>query len=218
MDQNDDIAAIAAALGCAMPPAQRLHAAARVREASTPAILVHQGDVPDMTWLILDGTVRCEVVSPEGRSTVVATHPPGDLVGAFGHVGQAMSGSLTTFGPARLLAIPADVIEQLGLEDSGFAIAIAQTYARQASQLLNRLAARISLTAAGRINARLLEMAGPDCIIKPAPVVAALAISVQTSRETASRAISTLERRGIIRREDKQLVIQSPRMLEELIV
>lgn len=217
-DHGDDIAAIASALACSQAAAEMLHGAGQTRIASSATVLVRQGDEADNNWLILDGNVRCEVLSPEGRSNVVATHPPGDMIGAFGRQPATMSASLTTHGATRLLAIPTPMIERLGHDDSDFALAVARRYARQSGTMLDRLATRISLTAAGRIHQRLLEMAGPDHVINPAPIVAALAVSVQTTRETASRAISHLERRGIIRREDGVLVIQSPRMLEDLVV
>lgn len=217
-DISDDIAAIASALGCSARAAQSLHGVAQTRVAPSATVLVHQGDVADGNWLILDGNVRCEVLSPEGRSNVVATHPPGDMIGVFGRNPQTMSASLTTHGSTRLLAIGNPLIERLGLDDSEFALAVARSYARQSGTLLDRLAARISLTAAGRIHQRLLDLAGPDHVITPSPIVAALAVSVQTTRETASRAISNLERRGIIRREPGRMVIQSPRMLEDLVI
>lgn len=217
-DTSDDIAAIASALGCTERAAHALFTIGQTRIIASPTTLVLQGDEADGNWLILDGNVRCEVLSPEGRSTVVATHPPGDLIGNFGRNPKTMSASLTTHGSTRLLAVATPQIEQLSHQDSDFALAIARSYARQSGTLLDRLAARISLTAVGRIYARLLELAGPDHVIAPAPVVAALAVSVQTTRETASRAISNLERRGIIRRDQGQIVIQSPRMLEELVI
>lgn len=217
-DTSDDIAAIASALECSLRAAQSLYGAGQTRIATSAITLVHQGDEAECNWLILDGNVRCEVLSPEGRSTVVATHPPGDLIGQFGRNPKTMSASLSTHGLTRLLAIATPQIERLGQSDSEFALAVARSYARQSGTMLDRLAARISLTAAGRIHARLLELANDDHVIAPAPVVAALAVSVQTTRETASRAISNLERRGIIRREPGRLVIQSPRMLEDLII
>ena len=129
-----------------------------------------------------------------------------------------MSAALVTISKTRLLASTVEAIERLALQRPDFALAIARAYARQAGTMTQRLASRISLTAAGRIYARLLELAGPDNVIAPPPVVSALAVSVQTTRETTSRTISALERRGIIHRDEKQLVIQSPRMLEDMIV
>lgn len=218
MDDDDDIAAIAAALGCDAGAAGALLSYCRMADGASAVPLVHQGEPAPLSWLILDGVVRCEVLSSEGRMTVAATHPPGDIVGAFGMADVPVAGSLVTHGRTKLLVIGDGVIERLGAERPDFALAIARTYARQASQITQRLALRISLTAAGRICARLLELAGADNIITPPPVVSALAISVQTTRETTSRTISSLERRGIIARDEERLVIQSPRMLEDLIV
>lgn len=218
MDDQDDIAAIAAALGCEPGAASALLSASRLTDLLQPTHLVHQGERAPLSWLVLDGAVRCEVLSTDGRMTVAATHPPGDIVGAFGMGAVPMAGALVTIGKTRLLASTVEAIERLALQRPDFALAIARAYARQAGTMTQRLASRISLTAAGRIYARLLELAGPDNVIAPPPVVSALAVSVQTTRETTSRTISALERRGIIHRDEKRLVIQSPRMLEDMIV
>lgn len=44
-----------------------------------------------------------------------------------------------------------------------------------------------------------------------------LALCANTTRETASRAIAALIRRGVISRDERELVILAPRMLRELI-
>jgi len=53
--------------------------------------------------------------------------------------------------------------------------------------------------------------------IRPAPVLSALALRVQSTRETVSRAVNALERRGIIRRDADGLTIVAPQRLQELI-
>ncbi len=70
------------------------------------------------------------------------------------------------------------------------------------------------------IHAELLRLArlGDGRTIRPPPVLAALATRVNSTRETVSRTINALERRGLIRRDAKQIVIVSPRALEELAV
>jgi CRP/FNR family transcriptional regulator, cyclic AMP receptor protein len=219
MHQSDeDIAAIASALGCPTDLAAMIVAQSRIVVHNEPTALARQGDWAQGDWLILDGTVRSVVVSPEGRETVLTTYLPGDLVGGYGRGAAPLAASLETGATARLLALGESGINTLTSNDARFGPIIARCYASVAARLLDRLAQRISLSAAGRIHARLLEMSGPDHIISPIPVVAALAISVQTSRETASRTLSKLEQRGIIHRTRDSLIIQSPRMLEEMIV
>jgi DNA-binding MarR family transcriptional regulator len=79
---------------------------------------------------------------------------------------------------------------------------------------------RAALSAVARVYAELLREArrAPDLRISPAPVLSELALRVSTTRETASRAVNALERRGIIHRDTVSLTIVAPRALEELIV
>jgi predicted transcriptional regulator len=49
-------------------------------------------------------------------------------------------------------------------------------------------------------------------------VLTSLAVRVNSTRETVSRSINALERRGIIRREADTLIIVAPHRLEEMIV
>jgi DNA-binding GntR family transcriptional regulator len=82
------------------------------------------------------------------------------------------------------------------------------------------MAERTTLSAAGRVHAELLRLArlGDGHSVRPVPVLAALAVRVHSTRETVSRAINALERRGIVRRDADALVIVAPHRLEELIV
>ncbi len=54
--------------------------------------------------------------------------------------------------------------------------------------------------------------------MRPAPVLAAMAVRVLSTRETVSRTINALERRGIIRREADALIVVAPHRLEEMVV
>jgi DNA-binding IclR family transcriptional regulator len=79
---------------------------------------------------------------------------------------------------------------------------------------------RSALTARGRVCAELLRLAleAKDHTIRPAPVIAELALRAATTRETASRTVNGLERRGIIRRDADALVVIAPHRLEAEII
>jgi DNA-binding IclR family transcriptional regulator len=49
-------------------------------------------------------------------------------------------------------------------------------------------------------------------------VLSKLAVRVHSTRETVSRTINALERRGLIRRDGDALFIVAPQRLEEMIV
>src|ERR1700761_7093663 len=72
--------------------------------------------------------------------------------------------------------------------------------------------------ARGRVHAELLRLArlGDGKTIAPAPVLSVLAVRVHSTRETVSRTIGALERRGLVKRDGKALVITAPHRLEEL--
>src|SRR4029079_10464142 len=95
---------------------------------------------------------------------------------------------------------------------------LARIFAGQLANVLDRFAARVTLTATGRVYSQLLEAIDERGTIDKIPSVTMLAIRAQTTRETASRAISALERRGILRREARAWIIASPRMLEDLAI
>jgi CRP/FNR family transcriptional regulator, cyclic AMP receptor protein len=76
-----------------------------------------------------------------------------------------------------------------------------------------------TLSAPGRIHAELLRQAraGEAMTIRRMPILSTFALHVQTSRETVSRTISALEKRGIIKRDADTLTVVAPHRLEELI-
>ena len=82
------------------------------------------------------------------------------------------------------------------------------------------VSARLTLSANGRVHAELLRLARAQDgrWIRPLPVLSDLALRVQTARETVSRAVSALERRGIVQRHEDGLEIVAPARLEALIV
>ena len=79
---------------------------------------------------------------------------------------------------------------------------------------------RAALSATSPVSSELLRQgrSAPGLKISPAPVLSELALQVSETRETASRAVKALERRGIIRRDADGLTIVAPHRLEELII
>ena len=53
--------------------------------------------------------------------------------------------------------------------------------------------------------------------ISPPPVLSQIAMHVQSTRETVSRTIGMLQKRGIIRRDEGGLMIVAEHRLEELV-
>ena len=217
MDITERMSALKLLLGCSNGSAERLSASMIPRDYDGKSVLCYQGDRNDSLWLLLKGTVQLQSTSIEGQSTVISTFGPGELVGSFPDESELGFDALTT-EKAETLQIGAGDLRRLLAECPDLGAGFAAIFSGQLDTVLDRLAARVSLSANGRFYRELLRMAGEDDVISPSPVIAALALVAQTTRETGSRAVSALERRGIVERGNDQMTIVSRRMLESLVV
>ena len=209
--------ALASVLQCTPPSAAALATAMAERDYPAKAILIHQGDRTDQLWLILGGTVQLQAVSAEGQVTVLSSFGPGELVGSFEREVES-SFDARAFGKVEALQIETQTLRRLIQECPDLGGGMSRIYATQLNAVIERLSARVTLSAMGRLYRELLRLAGEADEISPPPVITALALSAQTTRETGSRAISALERRGIIERDEERLKIVSRRMLEDMVI
>lgn len=217
MDQSERSAALMSLLGCTDASANALGQTMQFHTFPAKTVLCHQGDQIEDLWLILSGSLQLQTLSIEGQATVISTFGPGELVGAFPQENEQGFDILTS-ERAEALQIGARALTAIMERHPDLGPGLAAIFAGQLDRVLDRLSARVSLTANGRFYRELLRHAGNREIISPPPVISAIALLAQTTRETGSRAVSALERRGIVSRDPQQLTIVSRRMLEDLIV
>lgn len=214
---RDDIAVVQGCFGCTEGCARILAAEMTSRSVTHRTVLAINGDRSAHLLLVVEGAVVAELFSVDGQQAQLARHGPGEIFGAYPEE-SIFRANMTAVGQTRLLTIASSQLRALAADHAEIANGIANLLARQLDLVLDRMAARIGLSATGRFYRALLQLSDSDGQIEPAPVVAALALSVHTTRETASRALATLVRRGIVLRQENGLRIVSRRMLEELIV
>lgn len=120
--------------------------------------------------------------------------------------------SVARFGGADFLALAG--------RHACIGLLLARVLMRRMAHLTGIVHGQVSLSAPGRVHAELLRLArlGDGRAITPPPVLSELADRLLTTRETVSRAVSALERRGLIRRTPETLVIVAPERLEELVI
>ncbi|WP_164089008.1 Crp/Fnr family transcriptional regulator [Sphingorhabdus sp. YGSMI21] len=217
MTTSDRIAALAAFFSCSPEEAAKVDAATRLVHYRHKDILAHQGDLGAKLWIVLEGRAQLQIIGMDGQTKLLAAHGPGELFGAFPHERIVIS-DIVVQNRLSVLEIPTAKMTALLREEARIGSGLSRILGRQYNAVLDRMAARITLTANGRVYAELLHEAGEEGEITPPPVIAALALSAQTTRETGSRAINALERRGIIRRDEERLEILSRGLLEELVV
>lgn len=217
MVQEEHLALIAACFRCPEHEARLVHAATTFRQYPHRAPVALRGDPSTHLYLVIDGLASADLFSVDGQYAQLAGYGPGELFGAFPEPATHRA-DITAQGELSVLAIETASIAELAQSHAAISQGVAFLMARQLDMVLDRMAARIGLSATGRCYRALLAKADADDWIKPLPVLSALAIGVNTTRETASRALANLVRRGIVERHDHGLKIVSKRMLEDLVV
>lgn len=216
MDTAERIAAVGAIFRCGDREARLLNALLEYQPLANKTPIAHQGDASAHCWFVIDGAVRVQAIGVDGRTQQLAQHGPGEMFGAY--PGPTVHrGDIAAHGVAHLLRGEATTIAALAAEHATIGSSMAILLARQLDMAMDRMVARTVFTAAGRVHAQLLQLAGETHRISPAPIVTTIALTANTTRETASRTLAALVRRGIVRREQGDLVIASPRMLAEMI-
>lgn len=217
LEDCEAISALRMILDCGEPAARTL-----LDRALTPCtvggrqVIAHQGDPSSHCWFVLEGNVRVQALGLDGQRQQLAQHGPGELFGAY-PVPTIHRAEIVAAEDVVLLRGETLVIARLAAEVPEIGAGLATLFARQLDRAMDLMAARNTYSAAGRVYHRLIELADRDNRIVPPPQVTALALSANTTRETASRALAVLTRRGIISRSDEALVILAPRMLLDLV-
>lgn len=209
------------AFACSAEAADSLHARAGERSYPQRAVILRQGDRGSETYLVMAGRAHALVYGQDGQLTLLQEFGRGDIFGALAELDpQPHEADVVAVEALRAAIFLA--LDFLALIDThaSIGLAVSRLLLKQLRVATHQMAERTTLSATGRIHAELLRLArtGDGRVIRPHPVVAALAVRAHTTRETASRAINALLRRGLIRRDADALVLVAPGRLEELVV
>lgn len=223
MESGTDLTAfVARVFACSPATAEAVARRATARVYAARTVILRQGDGCSDTWLVMAGRAQALVYGVDGQLAMVQEYQDGDLFGAITALDSGPQAAdvraVETLRAALFLS--GDFLELIEAH-SAVGLAVSRLLLRQLRSATGRMVERMTLTAAGRTRAELLRMAadeGGRRVIRPAPVWSALAVRIHTTRETVSREISKMERRGQIRREDGAIVLVSPRAIEAEVV
>jgi CRP-like cAMP-binding protein len=214
---EEQVEVLAAVFRCDRKAAELLRRVLVPQQVGAKQILARQGEASHHCWLIVDGCVAVQTFGIDGQRQQLARHGPGEFFGAY-PAPTTHRAEMEVLVESRLLRAEAQSLAALVAGDAQIGAGMAWLLARQLDRALDRMATRSTYSAAGRVYSELLALADGRDHIVPAPQVTTLALSANTTRETASRAIAVLIRRGIVSREDGQMQIHAPRMLADMVV
>jgi CRP/FNR family transcriptional regulator, cyclic AMP receptor protein len=192
-----------------------------VRAYPPHAAIVREGEKAAAAYLLTQGRAHALLYSVEGQVVLLCEYRPGDLFGALGELDPAPEeAEIVAVEAARSFILKSRDLIALAETYGAIGLALSRLLLRQLRRATSRIYERAAVSAVGRVHAEILRLAkaSPDHVIRPGPVLSEVAVRVSTTRETASRAVSALERRGIIRRDRGSLTVVAPQRLEELII
>ncbi|HEX8126523.1 MAG TPA: Crp/Fnr family transcriptional regulator [Allosphingosinicella sp.] len=207
--------------GCSDEIAGHIFVRGAVRAYPPSATIVREGEKAAAAYLLTQGRAHALLYSVEGQVVLLCEYRPGDLFGALGEIDPAPEAAeIVAVEAARSFILKSRDLVALAESYGAIGLALARLLLRQLRRATSRMYERAAVSAVGRVYAEILRMAraSPGLRICPAPVLSELAVRVSTTRETASRAVSALERRGLIRRDSGSLTVVAPQRLEELII
>lgn len=205
---------------CDADVARILALKAAYRRYSSHETILDAGTETVAVYIVISGRAKALVFAIDGRLVLVEEFQMGDLFGEGGLFGQAATLSdVAAVEDVLAGTFPNHVFVGLMENYASIAFAISCLLTARLNAITRRLIEGATLSAAGRIHAELLRQAraGHAMTIRPGPVLSVFAQQVLSTRETVSRTINALQKRGIIRRDEDSLTIIAPHRLEELI-
>ena len=197
--------------------AAALERLAETREYPEGAVVVSQDDPGDALFVLVSGRVKVVLYGESGREIILSIFKTsGDFFGEM---------SLLDDQPRSATVIAADRSRLLALSRRDFQAHI-QAHPRTALRVLTELSRRLRqadgvignlalLDVYGRLAGKLRELAGVEgedseegVVLRQRPTQAEIAAMIGTSRETVSRALSDLARRGLVVVSGRRLVLR----------
>lgn len=219
--QEKRLSAIRAAFGCTDEIARVVDSLTQLVHTDPEGTIIWAGDTLPYVFLLIEGRAQAVVYSAQGQLVLLDTYAAGDIFGEVDVVGTTSAWdqviAVTPVDSGRLRQ--QDFVMLLESHPS-LAMAVLRQVTARLSRTARRMIERTTLSATGRIYAELLRQANEadGRTVRPLPTMSELALIVQSTRETVSRTINDLERRGYITRDKDALMIVAPHRVQELII
>lgn len=204
---------------CTPDIARQIVENANFNEHEPSTTLIHQGDETRHVFVLLAGLARAFLSSEQGVLVFIEEYGRGDIFGDLQLTQRTtQEAEVVAATQIGLLQIEGRVLAGFAERHGSIGLALSRILFARLQRSTLRIFERTALSAAGRVYSELLRLGErSDNVLSPPPVVSDLALRVGTTRETASRCLGTLIRRGIVERSETELRIIAPGRLEELV-
>lgn len=206
------------------PLGQLLEPHARVVTLRPGQIVIGHQDRTSDVFVVLEGTLRVELHSLNGREIILADVGPGELVGEFAALDdQPRSASVAAINSCVLACVPGELFKTTVNGNPTTADWMARRLVRHIRLLTERIFELNALAVRNRLHCELLRLsldagvAGNKAAISPAPTHVELANRIGSHREAVTRELQYLQSEGIVVRSGRKLDVNDVAKLAEII-
>lgn len=189
---------------------QALAAHGNTRAYKAGAILIHEGDLGDALFILLEGRLRAYGSSEDGREVVLSEYGPGTYVGELSIDGQPRSASVRTLVPSTCCVVPGAQLRAFMADHPDFAVQLSKKLVR----LVRRLTEQVKMLALqdvyGRMVRVLVELSDPigdERVVREKLTQQDIAERIGSSREMVNRVMKDLTTGGyVVVREGRHVI------------
>ncbi|MEI6458866.1 MAG: cAMP-activated global transcriptional regulator CRP [Pseudomonadota bacterium] len=198
-----------------VPAINRFLSYCRIRSVPSKTVLIHAGDLPDVLYYIISGSVEVMIEDEEGNEMVLAYLSRGQFFGEMGlfSEGSTRSAWVRTRQACELAEMTYARFRQIAAESPGLIFELATQLATRLDRTNKKLGDLAFVDVIGRVAHAIMDLCGePDAMTHPQGMqikVSRQELSrlVGCSREMAGRVLKTLEEQGLLKATGKTVVV-----------
>jgi CRP/FNR family cyclic AMP-dependent transcriptional regulator len=202
-----------------IPAINRFLSYCRIRTVPSKTVIIHAGDLPDVLYYIISGSVEVMIEDEEGNEMVLAYLNKGQFFGEMGlfYEQPTRTAWVRTRGQCELAEMTYPRFRQIAAESPGLIFELATQLATRLDRTNKKLGDLAFVDVTGRVAHAIMDLCGePDAMTHPEGMqikVSRQELSrlVGCSREMAGRVLKVLEDQGLLRASGKTIVVFNAR-------
>ena len=202
-----------------VPAINRFLSYCRVRTIPGKTVMIHAGDLPDVLYYIVDGSVEVMIEDEDGNEMVLAYLNKGQFFGEMGLFYEQPQRSAwgRTRSESEIAEMTYPRFRQIASESPGLVFELATQLATRLDRTNRKLGDLAFVDVTGRVAHAIMDLCRePDAMTHPDGMqikVSRQELSrlVGCSREMAGRVLKVLEDQGLVRASGKTIVVFNAR-------
>ena len=202
-----------------VPAINRFLSYCRIRSLPSKTVIIHAGDLPDVLYYVVSGSVEVMIEDAEGNEMVLAYLNKGQFFGEMGlfYDQPTRSAWVRSRQQCELAEMTYPRFRQLASESPGLVFELATQLATRLDRTNKKLGNLAFVDVSGRVAHTIMDLCNePDAMTHPEGMqikVSRQELSrlVGCSREMAGRVLKALEEQGLLRASGKTVVVYGAR-------